>query len=116
SGAANVTVLQAVASVKLQRSSKTFASFGETQAFQATPFDARGNQINGKTITWSAASPVSVDTAGVVTAGTADGTATVSATIDGKSAAANVAVSQAAVSVTIAPATMTLTTLPVALD
>lgn len=115
-GTANVTVQQVVASVTLQPSSRTFASFGDTQAFQATPFDARGNQINGKTVTWSAATPVTVDTTGLVTAGTTEGTSTLTATIDGKSTTANLTVSQVAVSITISPATKTLTVLPGAQD
>jgi len=65
----------------------------ETRQFSATPRDAQGAAIAGRTVTWSS-SPVTVATvsgSGLVTAA-APGTATITATSEGRSGSATVTV------------------------
>jgi endo-1,4-beta-xylanase len=57
----------------------------QTQQFTATPRDAAGAAITGKTITWSSSGPAATVAAGLVT-GVAAGSATITATSDGVSA------------------------------
>lgn len=109
SGSLDVSVEQAIATIEVEPTSRTFASFGETQPFRATPKDARGNPVEGKTIGWnSSASSVTVDSLGVATAGTADGDATITASVDGKSKGASVKVAQEVATISITPDTKTL--------
>jgi uncharacterized protein YjdB len=80
---ASVTVSPATASVLV----------GQTTSFTATLKDANGNVLTGRSITWtsSASSVATVSAAGVVT-GVSAGTATITATSEGKSASATVTV------------------------
>lgn len=67
----------------------------ETVQLTATPRDAGGNAVAGKTITWStsAASVATVSSTGLVTSA-AEGSATITATSDGKSGSAAITVTR----------------------
>jgi hypothetical protein len=83
---------------------------GQTAELAATAKDASGTVIVGRTVQWatSNASIATVSSAGVVTA-VGEGTATVSATVEGKTGEAEVAVSRVPVaSVRLTPRTMVL--------
>ncbi|MEO7458364.1 MAG: Ig-like domain-containing protein [Gemmatimonadaceae bacterium] len=73
---------------------------GDVATAVAVPFDAAGNALTGRTITWSTSTPTiaSVGSDGVVT-GLAAGTATISATIDGVTNTATVVVSAKVIAV-----------------
>ncbi len=88
----------AVASVSLDRASASIA-VGATLTLTATPRDAQGSALSGRTVTWATSDTAiaTVSGAGVVT-GKAIGTATITATSEGKSV----------------PATITVTAVPVA--
>ena len=87
----------------------TAMEVGETVTLTATPKDGSGNTITGRTTTWTSSnSNVASVSAGVVTA-LSVGTATITATIDGKTATTQITVSLPAVAtVTISPAAKTL--------
>ena len=112
SGAADITVAQAVASIDVTPGTKTLTSLTDSQQFAANPKDARGNSVPGKTVTWSSASEAvaTVDSSGRATA-VANGDVAIRATVDGISATATLTVSQVAAKVTIVPATFTLSAL-----
>jgi len=87
---------------------------GKTTKLNATPKDASGNALSGRSISWTSsnASIASVDGSGTVT-GVAAGSATISAASEGKSATATITVKQdtpvvpvASVSVAAAPDTV----------
>ena len=87
---------------------------GKTTKLNATPRDASGNALSGRSISWTSsnASIASVDGSGTVT-GVAAGSATISAASEGKSATATITVKQdtpvvpvASVSVAAAPDTV----------
>ena len=83
---------------------------GQTAALSAIAKDAKGNVIDGRAVQWATgnASIATISTAGVVTA-VAEGTTTVSATVEGKTDQAQVAVSRVPVaSVRLTPRTMAL--------
>lgn len=65
----------------------------QTQQLTATPRDAQGNPLSGRTVTWttSAQAVASVSTAGLVTAA-GTGTATITATSEGRSGSATITV------------------------
>jgi pectate lyase len=93
SGSAAVTVTEpSVASVTVSPSSAAVA-VGSTVQLTATVKDAAGNTLAGKTVTWSSSnsSVATVDTAGLVR-GVATGSATITATSDGVSGAAEITV------------------------
>ncbi|MBX9928516.1 MAG: carboxypeptidase regulatory-like domain-containing protein [Gemmatimonadaceae bacterium] len=80
---------------------------GQTRQFAAAPKTAAGVIVAGRTATWNSSSVTvaTVDAAGLVTA-VGVGTATVSATVDGKSGSATVTVTlPPVVSVTLTPST-----------
>ena len=108
SGSATVTVIPApVATVTLQPSSVTLQRTMTTTLI-ATPRDASGNALTGRTVTWSSSdtSIARVSSAGVVTAVNL-GAAVVTATTEGKSASASVTVATGPVSrVIIAPSSV----------
>jgi uncharacterized protein YjdB len=84
---------------------------GGSATLQAVAYDATGAQLSGRTVTWasSASQVASVDGSGKVTGVTA-GTATITATCEGKTASASVTVAVipvAAVAVTPGSATLT---------
>jgi uncharacterized protein YjdB len=66
---------------------------GGTQQLTATPADANGNVLGGRTVTWTTSNPsvATVNASGLVTA-VAIGTATIAATADGKSGSAAITV------------------------
>jgi len=97
----------AVKSVDVSPASATL-SIGETKTLAATPKDAAGAAISGRTVTWtsSAASTVKVAANGVVT-GVSAGTATITATSDGVSGTAAITVNASVPVVRVASVTVT---------
>jgi len=95
-----VTVTPATASVAL----------GATVQFTATPKDANGNPLTGRLITWQTSAPgVAGVTGSGLVQGLALGSATVTATSEGKSGTASVMVIPAPVaSVDVSPASATI--------
>ena len=114
SGTATVSVTPApVASVTVTPSAAALA-VGETAQITATPRDANGNALSGRTVTWatSNAAVATVNGNGLVT-GVAAGSATITATSEGKSATAAVTVTQtpvAVASVSVSPASGSVAT------
>jgi uncharacterized protein YjdB len=101
--------LAPVATVSLAPSSATLVVGGTVQ-LQATLTDSGGNVLTGRTITWSSdnGSVAGVSGTGLVTAA-GTGSANITATSEGQSASASIAVSSVPVaSVTVAPATVAL--------
>ncbi len=99
-----------VAVVEVTPSSATL-NVGESQQFVASPKNSVGAVVAGKSATWSSSNQTAatVDVAGLVR-GVAAGTATISATVDGKSGAASVTVITPPVAaVALAPGSLTLT-------
>ena len=100
-----------VASVTVTPSTATLAS-GATLQLTATPKDANGNPLTGRTITWSSSNTTvaSVSSSGLVTGGAA-GSATITATSEGQSGTASITVANLPVaSVTVSPASATVQT------
>ena len=92
-----ITVTQtAVASVKVSINSPS-VSVGQTAQATASAFDAGGQALAGRAVTWSIApaSVATVSTAGIVT-GVAAGTATLTATVEGKSSTTSITVTKPA--------------------
>ncbi|MCC6318516.1 MAG: Ig-like domain-containing protein [Gemmatimonadaceae bacterium] len=83
------------ASVDVTPTSVSLATLGATQTFSAVVKDGRGTVLGGKTPVWSSSSSAVaiVDPSGVVTA-VGNGSATISATVDGKVGQAVVNVAQ----------------------
>lgn len=97
SGDASLTVAQAVASVEVTSPEDTLTALGATASLTATPKDANGNPVAGRTATWSSsnASTATVDTDGTVTA-VANGEVTITATVDGVDGSVALVVNQVA--------------------
>src|SRR5438876_719773 len=94
-----------VASVTVSPGAPT-VQVGQTAQLTATPKDANGNPLSGRVVTWSSnnTSVATVDAGGLVTAG-AVGSATITATSEGKSGTASITVTGVPVaSVTVSPA------------
>jgi uncharacterized protein YjdB len=94
SGSSTITVtLVPVASVAVSPSSATIG-VSATQQLSATPKDAGGNALSGRTITWSTdnVAAATVSSSGLVT-GIAAGSATITATCEGKSGTCAITVS-----------------------
>jgi len=109
SGTAAVSVVGPVASVTVTPAAATIPEGGTLQ-LTATPLDAANTPLTGRVITWSSSAPsvATVSATGLVN-GYAPGTATISATSEGKTHSATITVSTVPVaSVTIAPASYTL--------
>jgi len=108
SDAASVTVTGCtvpVASVSVTPSTATVLA-GQTVQLTATPKDANGNPLSGRTVTWSSnnTSVAVADVNGKVT-GVAPGSATITATSEGQSGTAAITVTSVPVaSVTVSPA------------
>lgn len=108
-GSATVNVAQVTASVVVTPGSAAFGAFGGAgRSFTAQARDANGNAIAGKTFAWASTatgvaqvSPAS----GASTTVTAqsNGSATISATVDGQTGTAPVTVTQLAASVLLTP-------------
>ena len=105
-GSATITVtLVPVASVSVSPASATVL-LGQTVQLTAIAKDANGNPLTGRAVTWVSNAPgvASVSASGLVT-GVAAGTATLTATSEGKSGTAAIAVTIVPVAaVTVAPA------------
>src|SRR4029077_7741633 len=83
---------------------------GQTVQLSATPKDASGGALSGRTVTWatSNAAVASVSGSGLVT-GVAAGTATITATSEGQTGTATVTVTNVPVaSVTVSPASASI--------
>ncbi len=105
SGTSSLTVTPVpVASVTVTPTSPSVAT-GQTVQLTATPKDANGNPLSGRVVTWSSnnTSAATVDGSGLVT-GVAAGSATITATSEGKSGTSVVTVSVPVASVTVSPA------------
>ena len=93
SGTAAITVTSVpVASVAVSPAAAS-VPVGQTVQLTATPKDANGNTLSGRTIAWASSNPAAatVNTSGRVT-GVAAGTATITATSEGKSGTAAITV------------------------
>ncbi|MEO8879963.1 MAG: Ig-like domain-containing protein [Gemmatimonadaceae bacterium] len=112
SGVATITIVPpSVASVSVTPPSAAI-NVGGTVHFQAQPLDASGKLLSDRTVTWASgnASIATVDNTGLVT-GVSTGATTISATSEGKTGTAGVAVAAAvAASITVAPTSVTITT------
>lgn len=88
--------------VEVSPATVTLTARGSTQQLSATVRDARGATLSGKVVSWSSSAPTvaGVSEAGLVTALSA-GTATVTASVDGKSGQAAVTVSPVATQLAI---------------
>ena len=93
SGTAEVTVAREVSGVAVAPAADTLAFVGDTVRLAARVEDAAGHVIEGREVRWASSDTAvaAVDSAGLVTAGH-DGDATVSATVEGVSGAAAMAV------------------------
>ncbi|HEV8400740.1 MAG TPA: Ig-like domain-containing protein [Gemmatimonadales bacterium] len=109
-GTTTVTVIPVpVASVTVSPAAASVLVAGTVQ-LTATTRDAGGNVLTGRTVTWSSGTPgvATVTTAGLVR-GVAVGTATITATSEGKQGTATITVTQPPVAtVTVTPAATTL--------
>lgn|ERR1041385_3793119 len=110
SGTSAVTVSAVpVASVSVSPTSASLQT-GQTIQLAATPKDASGNPLSGRVVTWatSNASVATVSANGLVTGGAA-GSATITATSEGKSATSAITVTSVPVAtVSVTPASATL--------
>ena len=109
SGTSAITVAVPVASVSVSPTAATIL-VGGTQQLTATPLDANGNPLSGRTVTWvsSNTAVATVSASGLVT-GVAPGSATITATSEGKSGTATITVNPVPVaSVAVAPASATI--------
>src|SRR5438093_458731 len=105
-GTAAVTVASVpVASVAVSPTSAS-VSVGQTVQLAATPKDANGNPLTGRTVTWSSGNTAvaTVSASGLVT-GVSAGAATITATSEGQSSTAAITVTSIPVAaVTVSPA------------
>jgi trimeric autotransporter adhesin len=105
SGTATVTVSQAAVATVAVTPNPLSMSVGQTTQLTATLEDVVGNVLNGRVVSWSSSNTAtaSVSSQGVVTA-VAPGSATITATSEGKSGSAQVTTTNVAVgSVAIQP-------------
>ena len=109
SGAAAVTVQQAVAEVVVEPATYTLLAFGDTLRLSAEAVDANGHSVAGTEFAWASGdtSVATVDASGLTTA-VGSGTAMVTASAGSTSGAAAVTVQQAVAEVVVEPATDTL--------
>ena len=115
SAAATVTVVTPVEGVSVAPSAVTLTSLTATQPFTAAPVPKPGvaiARVGGLPVSWKTSAPAiaSVDNSGNVTAVT-NGTATITATIDGVDGSTTVNVKQSAVALHITPKTGRVTAL-----
>ena len=104
-GSASLTVAQAVSSVDVTPASSNLTSVGATLQFSAVAKDANGNNVAGKTFTWSSSDQLvaTVDAAGLATA-VANGTATITETTDAVNGTAQLSVAPAVATIDVTPA------------
>jgi outer membrane protein OmpA-like peptidoglycan-associated protein len=109
SGTANITVARVAATVAVAPATATFDALGGTQQLAASARDANNNPIPAAAFTWTSsdASVASVSPSGMVTS-VGNGTARITATSGGRSAAATVTVAQTTASLTVTPAAATI--------
>src|SRR6476660_8667523 len=111
SGVATIIVIPPpVASVRVSPTSAAI-KVGETVHLVAEPLDGAGNVLSGRTIAWSSDDPsvATVDNTGLVK-GISTGTANITATSEGKTGTAGIAVTSAvAASIAVAPTSVTVT-------
>ena len=108
-GLATVTVsVISVASVRVSPTNLSL-NLGQTASLQAETLDASDNQLAGRTVLWftSNSSVATVNTSGVVTA-VGSGTATITATSEGKSATAAIVVAPPSATITLTPSSATV--------
>ena len=104
---AAIAVIQVrVASVTVSPATASLA-VGRTLQLAATPTDSAGNPLSGRVVTWAtSATSVATVSAGGLATGVAAGTATITATSEGKGGIATITVSNVPVaSLTVSPAT-----------
>ncbi len=105
SGTATITVSQAAVATVTVTPSPLSMSVGQTTQLAVTLRDGAGIVLNGRTVSWSSSNPAAaaVSSQGLVTA-VAKGSATITATSEGKTGSADVTTTNVAVgSVTIQP-------------
>jgi uncharacterized protein YjdB len=100
-----------VATVAVEPASHTFTGLGQTRRFSAVARDASGNVLTGRAVVWSSSAPgvASVASDGTVTA-VSNGSATITATVEGRTGTAAVTVAQQVANVSVTPGTLSLTT------
>jgi uncharacterized protein YjdB len=109
SGLASVNVsAAAVASVRVTPTSVSLET-GETQQLVATPLDASNTPLTGRSVVWSTSSPAiaTVTSSGVV-AGIRNGSASITATSEGRSGSVIVSVTTPGPTVTVSPSSTTI--------
>jgi hypothetical protein len=113
SGTGAITIMPApVASVSVTPAAASLTA-GFTQQLAATPKDAAGNALTGRTVTWASSNVgvASVGAAGLVTGSAVGGPVTITATSEGHSGSAAITVTPVPVaSVSLNPATASITT------
>ncbi len=85
---AGVTVKQVVASIAIAPKATSVSAIGESRTFTATVLDATGAPIQSPNITWTSSDPAVATVSGGVASAKRAGSATITASIDGKSDAA----------------------------
>jgi uncharacterized protein YjdB len=98
-----------VASVSVTPPTSTIVSLGETVQLSAQAKDAQGNAISGKTFAWLSSNQnvAAVSATGLVTA-VGNGSATITATVDGVAGSASITVAQQAASLVLSPTSLVL--------
>lgn len=106
---------QRVTMVTVTPASATLTAFGATQPFTAEARDGNGAVVSGRSFTWSSAPPgvATVDPALGVATASANGTATVQATVNGVSGSAELTVVQRVARVVVTPASASIVGLDV---
>ncbi len=111
SGTASVTVAAVPIGTVTVSPPTASVAVGATTDLSATVRDANGATVTGRPVTWQSSSPsiATVSTTGRVT-GVAPGSATITATVDGKIGASTITVTAAPVAtVTVSPSSRSLT-------
>ena len=110
SGTASVTVIPPPVATVTVSPATASVFVPETTTLTATTKDANGNTLTGRSVAWSTSNAlVATVTQGGVVTGVAPGTATITATSEGKSGSATVTVSLVpAATVTISPSNATI--------
>ena len=105
-----ITVTQAPATIAITPSSATLGAIGQITQLTVTVRDTNNNTLTGATATWQSSRPTvaSVNASGQVTA-QGNGTAIITATVDGRTATATITVTQTASTMAITPSNITLT-------
>ena len=95
----------AVAAISIAAGSDTLATLGRTRQFSATATDASGHPVTGVTIVWHSSNPAvaTVDSATGVATAVANGTVTITAFTQGKSAQVQLTVSQVVAGIVVTP-------------